>query len=108
MSNAAIADTRDRVYAGILLTSVAYALFSGQDAAIKLLVTGMSVWQILFFRSATILVGCAAIGGPQLFRDAARSPILKPMLWRSFLILGAWLCYYSAAKHLQLAELTTI
>lgn len=108
MSNVAIVDTRDRVYAGILLTSLSYMLFSGQDASIKLLVTGLSVWQILFFRSVTILAGCAVVGGPSLFVDAGRSPIFKPMLLRSFLILGAWLCYYNAAKYLQLAELTTI
>lgn len=108
MSNAAIVDTRDRVLAGILLTSLSYVLFSGQDASIKLLVASISVWQILFFRSVTILVGCVAIGGPSLFVDAARSPIFKAMLWRSFLILGAWLCFYTAAKSLQLAELTTI
>lgn len=108
MSTAAAVETRDRVLAGILLTSVAYVLFSAQDASIKLLVTSFTVWQILFTRSLTILVGCTLIGGPSLLRDAARSPIFKPMLGRSFLILGAWLCYYSAAKYLQLAELITI
>jgi len=108
MSSVAVVETRDRVLIGIVLTSVAYILFSVQDASIKLLVTGFTVWQILFTRSATILLGCALIGGPGLLLDAARSPIFKPMLGRSFLILGAWLSYYTAAKHLQLAELTTI
>lgn len=108
MSNIAISDTRDRVLVGIALTSFAYFVFSGQDAAIKLLVAGMSVWQVLFVRSATILAGCALLGGRDLYRDAIRSPIVKPMLGRSFLILAAWLCYYTAARHLQLAELTTI
>ncbi|HTV71614.1 MAG TPA: DMT family transporter [Rhizobiaceae bacterium] len=101
-------DTTDRVLAGILLTSIAYFLFSTQDAAIKLLVAGISVWQIMLFRSLVILGSCLAIGGPQLFVDSARSPIVKPMLLRSFIILAAWLCYYTAAKDLQLAELTTI
>jgi hypothetical protein len=32
MANAAILDTRERVYAGIVLTSLAYLLFSPQDA----------------------------------------------------------------------------
>jgi drug/metabolite transporter (DMT)-like permease len=108
MTDAGITDTRNRVFAGILLTSIAYALFSTQDAAIKLLVAGVSVWQVLFFRSAVILAGCAAAGGVQLFRDAANSHIVRPMLLRSFLILAAWLSYYTAAKHLQLAEMTTI
>lgn len=63
MVDTAVLDTREKVFAGILLTSLAYLLFSFQDASIKLLVAGYSVWQILFFRSVTILVGCAAIGG---------------------------------------------
>lgn len=108
MADAAILDTRERVYAGIVLTSLAYFLFSVQDASIKLLVAGITVWQILFFRSATILAGCAVIGGRRLFEESVRSPIVRPMLLRSFLILAAWLCYYTAAKDLQLAELTTI
>jgi drug/metabolite transporter (DMT)-like permease len=108
MSQAALADPSRQVFIGILLTSIAYALFSGQDAAIKLLVATLSVWQVLFFRSVVILAGCLAIGGPRLFADTARSPAVVPMLLRSFVILAAWLCYYSAARHLQLAELTTI
>src|SRR5690349_6006106 len=103
MSDAVLLDTRERIFAGILLTSLAYGLFSVQDAAIKLLVAGFAVWQILFFRSVTILVACFFIGGPQLFADTARSGIVKPMLLRSFLILAAWLSYYTAARDLQLA-----
>jgi drug/metabolite transporter (DMT)-like permease len=108
MADVAILDTRERVYAGIVLTSLAYFLFSMQDASIKLLVTAITVWQILFFRSATILAACAVIGGRKLFEESLRSPIVRPMLLRSFIILAAWLCYYTAAKDLQLAELTTI
>ncbi|TIW65818.1 MAG: hypothetical protein E5V60_14790, partial [Mesorhizobium sp.] len=36
------------VLAAILLTGGAYFLFSALDAAIKLLVAGVSVWQIMF------------------------------------------------------------
>ncbi|MGD9916286.1 MAG: DMT family transporter [Rhizobiaceae bacterium] len=108
MSDAALPETRDRVFAGILLTIVAYAIFSVQDAAIKLLVASYAVWQILFFRSVVILVGCFLIGGRRLVADTARSHTVKPMMLRSLLILAAWLCYYTAARDLQLAELTTI
>ena len=108
MADIAVLDAREKVMAGIALTSSAYFLFSLQDASIKLLVAGISVWQVLFFRSASILAGCALIGGRRLFIESARSPILVPMLLRSFLVLSAWLCYYSAAAFLQLAELTTI
>jgi len=101
-------DTRDRVYAGILLTGFSYFLFTVHDAAVKLLVASIPVWQVLFFRSLTILAGCLLSGGRQVFAEAAASPIVRPMFLRSFLILSAWLCYYTAARDLQLAELTTI
>ncbi|MBZ9982599.1 MULTISPECIES: DMT family transporter [unclassified Mesorhizobium] len=108
MADVAILETRERVLAGILLTGAAYLLFSTQDASIKLLVAGMSVWQILFFRSVTILTACAAIGGRHLYAETARSPIVWPMLLRGVFTLAAWLCYYNAARSLQLAELTTV
>jgi drug/metabolite transporter (DMT)-like permease len=108
MADIAILETRERVLAGILFTGAAYFLFSTQDASIKLLVAGMTVWQIMFFRSITILVGCAAIGGRRLFEDTARSSVLGPMFLRSVLTLAAWICFYNAARTLQLAELTTI
>ena len=101
-------DTRDRVLAGILFTSLAYFLFTVHDAVVRLLVVAIPVWQVLFFRSLTILAGCLVVGGRPLFVDAARSPIFKPMFLRSFLIMAAWLCFYTAARSLQLAELTTI
>lgn len=108
MTNVAIWESRQGVLAGILLASLSYLLFSTQDAAIKFLVADLTVVQILFFRSATILIGSGLFGGKKIYIEAIRSPIFNAMLFRSFLILIAWLCYYTAAKHLQLAKLTTI
>lgn len=93
---------------GILLTSLSYFLFTLHDGVIKLLVETTTVWQILFFRSVTILAGCFLFGGPSLVREAATSPVVKPMVIRSFLLLGAWLSYYNAARTMQLAEITTL
>ncbi len=101
-------DTRDKIYLGILFASFAYFFFTVHDAAVKMLVAAIPVWQVLFFRSVTILTGCALHGGRQIYRDAWQSPVFKPMLFRSFLIFAAWLCFYTAARDLQLAELTTI
>ena len=87
MADVAILETRERVLAGILLTGAAYLLFSTQDASIKLLVTGMTVWQIMFYRSITILGACAAIGGRQLFADTVRSPICSESCsWSRFVV----------------------
>ena len=65
---------------GILLTSFAYMLFTVHDSAIKVLVVTIPVWQILFFRSVTILAGCFIFEGPSLVGKVARSPIVKPMM----------------------------
>ena len=93
---------------GILLTTLAYLLFTFQDAVIKLMVVSFTVWQILFFRSVTVLGGCLAFGGRRLVRETLSSRVIGPMFLRSFLIMSAWLAYYTAARDLQLAELTTI
>lgn len=108
MVQPAAQETADRVMAGILLTSLAYFLFSLHDAVVKLLVASFAVWQVMFFRSATILVGCVLADGPRILGQAAASPVAKPMLLRSFIILLAWLSYFTAARDLQLAELITI
>ncbi|PSH60809.1 DMT family transporter [Phyllobacterium sophorae] len=108
MADVVILGDRERVLAGILFTAAAYFLFSGQDASIKLLVVGMTVWQIMVCRSIIILAACGAIGGRKLFIETANSPIARPMLVCSAFIFAAWLCYYNAARSLQLAELTTI
>ncbi|MGO8234539.1 EamA family transporter, partial [Rhizobium ruizarguesonis] len=56
----------------------------------------------------TILVGSLAYGRGKLVRQTMKSPILKPMVARSILLLCAWLSSYSAASRLQLAEVTTL
>jgi len=85
---------------GILLTVFAYMLFTAHDSAVKLLVASIPVWQVLFIRSCTILAGCFVFEGPSLVQKVARSPIIKPMILRSVIILIAWISYY--------AEVTTL
>jgi drug/metabolite transporter (DMT)-like permease len=100
--------TTDRAVEGIGLGVLAYFLFSGHDATIKVLVAQLPVWQILFVRSATILIGCIAIGRTQLLEQAVRTPLKKALLLRAVLTLAGWLCYYSAARYLPLAQLMTL
>jgi drug/metabolite transporter (DMT)-like permease len=93
---------------GVLLTIAAYFLFSLQDAAVKLLVTNLPVFQILFVRSVVIFACCLLVGRGRLVSDALGSSVLKPLFLRNMLLLAAWLAYYSAARDLGLAELTTV
>ena len=80
-------------------------MFAVHDAGIKLLVADIPVWQVLFFRSATILVICLAIGRRKLLERAAAYPLKRPLAFRGVVNLVAWLCYYSAARALPLAQL---
>lgn len=96
------------VLSGILLTIFAYFLFSLQDAAVKWLVVGLPVFQILFVRSVTIFALCLVVGRSAVVRKSIASPVLKPMFVRNLLLLAAWLSYYTAARDLGLAELTTL
>jgi drug/metabolite transporter (DMT)-like permease len=99
---------RGSVVAGIGLAASAYLLFSLQDATIKWLATGFTAAQILLMRSVVIVPLCIALAGPKLVVRAVVSPIRLQLVWRSLVLLAAWSCYYSAARYLQLAEMTTI
>ena len=96
------------VLIGVVSTILAYFMFSLQDAAVKWLVVGQPVVQILFMRSITILVICLVIGRRDVVVQSLSSPVLKPMFLRALLLFAAWLSYYNASKYLGLAELTTL
>ena len=93
---------------GIALGLAAYGLFCVHDAAIKWLVVTTPVWQILFFRSATVLVGTIAIGGRPLLRRSVTTPLKRAMAGRAAMMLTAWLCFYTASRSLPLGQLLTL
>lgn len=100
--------TSSTVLAGVGLGVAGYGVFSLQDAAVKWLVADYSVWQVLFIRSVTLTALLLLIARRDGFLAAVRSPNKRPLLLRAAVILAAWLCYYNAARHLGLAELTTL
>ena len=100
--------TRDQIGRGIALGALGYTLFALHDAATKWLVAAIPVWQILFFRSVLIVLGCSAIGRRALWRRVLMSPHRGPLTLRAALVLIAWLAYYTAAKTLPLAQLLTL
>lgn len=93
---------------GIGLGVLGYFFFSLQDASNKWLVTTLPVWQVLFFRSVVILVICLAVGRRGLVERVVATPIKGSIALRAALTLVAWLCYYSAARELPLAQLLTL
>ena len=87
---------------------LAYFVFAVHDAGIKWLIADIPVTQVLFFRSGTILVICLAIGRRQLLERAAASSLKRPLAFRGCVNLIAWLCYYTAARSLPLAQLLSL
>ena len=98
----------DRVMTGLGLGVLAYALFSVHDATNKYLVGFLPVWQVLFFRSITIVVVCLSVGRGKLLARLVETPLKVPLAARGLLTLAAWLCYYTAARYLPLAQLLTL
>ncbi|MDM9624867.1 DMT family transporter [Rhizobium sp. S152] len=93
---------------GIALACSGYSLFAIQDAVVKWLVADYAVPQVLFMRSIVIV----AISGIMVRRlkhpSILASPHRNSLLLRAGLMLAAWMAFYSAARHLGLAEITTM
>lgn len=102
------ADEAPSPLAGIALACAGYSLFSIQDAAVKWLVETYAVPQILFIRSITIVFICAFVIRKNGHTSVLRSPHRGSLVLRAMLMLAAWMSYYSAVRHLGLAEITTM
>lgn len=98
----------DRILAGIGLGVLAYFLFSTHDAANKFLAATLPVWQVLFFRSATIVAAALLFGRGKLVARVIATPLKRPLIGRAVLTLVAWLLYYTASRDLPLAQLMTL
>jgi drug/metabolite transporter (DMT)-like permease len=93
---------------GMAMGIAAYTLFSFHDVFVKALVYTMPAAQILFMRSIVIIALCFAFDRRHLVRDLLQSDNRLLILGRGLLTLAAWVMYYTAARDLQLAELTTL
>lgn len=93
---------------GIALAAIGYSLFAVQDAAVKWLVVDYAVPEILFVRSLVIVGLALVLVRRYRHPSILASPHKGSLALRAGLILAAWLSYYSAARHLGLAELTTL
>jgi len=93
---------------GIALACSGYSLFAIQDAVVKWLVADYAVPQILFMRSIMIVVIAGVMVQRLRHPSILKSPHRKSLLLRAGLMLAAWMAYYSAARHLGLAEITTM
>ena len=100
--------TRHGALLGIGLGVLAYGLFTVHDAVAKLLVATVPVWEIMFVRAATIVLFCLCIGRRPLLERALTTPLKAALLQRGLIMLTAWLCYYTAARTMPLAQLLSL
>ncbi|KAB0491112.1 DMT family transporter [Pseudomonas vancouverensis] len=98
----------DRSLQGIGLCTLGYAFLALQDAVIKWLVADYSVVTILFWRAAVVVVAVVVAGRSRLIQRAWHSPSRRLLVVRGLLSIVAWLLYYTAARDLSLAEMTTL
>jgi drug/metabolite transporter (DMT)-like permease len=100
--------TRPDRLLGVGAVLAAWFAFALHDATVKLLVTHASAWEVLFARSLIILPFCLALqrqAGPRL---RLAWPVRRVLVLNAVIYALAWIAYYSAARHLQLAELETV
>ncbi|MBM3547968.1 MAG: DMT family transporter [Alphaproteobacteria bacterium] len=96
------------VMLGLALALSANAVFSFQDAVVKWLVADYAVLQILFVRSLTIAIVAVAIYRKKVIFGLIKSRHKPALALRAAAMVIAWLCYYSAARSLVLADLVTL
>ncbi len=97
-----------RTMTGAALAVTGWAVFSLQDAIVKLLVVDLPVPEVLFARSVVILVISGALAKRADFVAMIKPRNSAAIALRSLIILFAWFAYYSASRSLQLAEMVTI
>ena len=108
MAEALAPAARDRrVAAGAALCLASWAAFSLQDTLVKSLVVDLPVPEVLFVRSCVIVaISLGFLRRPD-WAALAVPAHMRSIALRSGLILVAWVCYYTASRSLQLAELVT-
>jgi drug/metabolite transporter (DMT)-like permease len=87
---------------------LAYALFSVHDATIKWLVASLPTWEVLFFRSLAICIACLGLGRQALLERSIATPMKAALVFRGVITLSAWICFYTAARSLSLAQLWSL
>jgi len=92
---------------GAALAVGGWAVFSLQDAIVKYLVVDLPVPEVLFARSLVIVAVTSLLARRSDFTAMAQARNGAAIALRALVILLAWLCYYSASRSLQLAEMVT-
>lgn len=92
----------------MVLGITAYSLFAIHDAFVKGVIAELPAVQILFVRSLVVAAICLAVGRRPLVKELLTSPHKPMLLVRAVVMLAAFVLFYSTARDLGLAEMTTL
>lgn len=99
---------KSQVIAGCLASSLAYLLFCIQDAGVSKVAKSVSIADILFVRSATIIGLCLIIGRRRLVVEALRVKCRARIAVRAGLIVLAWCLFYDASRYMPFSNLMVL
>jgi drug/metabolite transporter (DMT)-like permease len=93
---------------GIAVAVASYAMFSLHYATMKWLGGEFMLWQLIFARSAGMLVITLVLGRTATIKAFAASPYKLSTALRAVLQFSSALCFYVAAGFMPLANVTTL
>jgi drug/metabolite transporter (DMT)-like permease len=93
---------------GITLAVASYAMFSLHYATMKWLGESYVLWQLIFARSVVMLSITLLFGRGPTIKAFLASPYKLPTSMRGVLQFLSALCFYVAASHMPLANVTTL
>jgi S-adenosylmethionine uptake transporter len=98
----------DRKVLGLLLALASYAMYTLHYATMKWLDESYSLWQLIFARSAVMLVITLVLGQQATIRAFLASPYKLPTALRGVLHFLSALGFFVAASFMPLADVTTL
>ncbi len=98
----------DRKVLGILLALACYAMYSLHYATMKWLGESYSLWQLIFIRSAVMLIITLLWGRQVMIRSFLASPHKLPIALRAVIHFLSAFGFFVAANMMPLAEVTTL
>jgi len=101
-------EPKDRTAMAAACLIGASAIWAFQDTAIKDLITGMAVWQVLFVRSAAAILVFFLIGIIAGNRVVLRPKDIKAHCARAGWILVSYTTFYLALPYVPIADIATI
>ena len=98
----------DRKYLGIFFACASYGLYSMHYATVKWLQADISLWQLMFMRSAVLVLIALLVSRRGTFAAAIRTPNRGSIVVRGVLQFASGACFFLAARSMPLSAVMTL